>query len=119
MVDYLIEQQSRDRLVLKFKGELESDDINELKDILAKTLTTDYVMILNMEDVKKIDNDCLQLLCRAHRISYKTDKSLMLCGIKPEIIEQSVKDAGHTRHTVCDSYGEDGCVWSGGCLKCE
>ncbi len=119
MVDYNIDKQLRDRLILKFRGAIKKEDEQELKEILAKSLNSDYLLVFNMEDVTEISNNCMQLLCHAHRVSTDTDKVLMLCGIKEALIERSVEAAGHTRHTVCDVYGNDGCVWTGGCHKCD
>ncbi len=99
---------------ISFTGELTREYIQELTDILTECFGNKeqgFSLTLNLEKVTKVDTCCLQLICRAHRISLKMNDALKLVGLSHIIVNESVKCHENIKTPTCELLGEEGCVW--------
>lgn len=94
---------------LVLSGSLTIQNAQPLKDALMKAVSTDR-LVMNMEQVEAIDLTAIQLLCIAHRNLITNGKTLDLVGIIPDIIKESVWEAGFLD---CTSGNDSIGLWTG------
>ena len=61
--------------------------------------------------VTDMDISCLQLLCSAHRSASRMKKQLSLSGDWPELLKQTVEEAGYVRLAGCRLDVNHSCLW--------
>ncbi len=117
MLEYKVTKEGS-KNIYNFNGEMTNDYLEELKNICAQAFVhhePEYSLILDLKGVKKIDIQCVKMICRAHRISKKMDDSLQILGLKDEMIAPTVKTVDLKSFTTCDDYGIEDCIWHSRC----
>ena len=104
-------EQSENSCILNFGGELTIQSGNELKEVLINLLDSSENLSLNIEKVTEIDIACLQILCSAHKASFKSNKYLKVSGKISEGFRESIQRCGYLNNKGCIAGTNETCLW--------
>lgn len=111
MTNIKVEKQGKDRALI-VSGSLTIEYAGQFKDALTDSLKQDADLIVDLDSITDMDLSCLQLLCSAHRTFTNAKRSIKLAGI-PDVLKQSVHNAGYKRNSGCTKEAEKTCFWVG------
>lgn len=97
---------------LKLDGELCIQRAAELKRILLNAQKGAGPVLLNLEGVTDVDLSGLQLICAAHRLAVKSNKSLSI-DVSARF-RQAAMDAGYKGDRGCTFDQDQTCLWRRG-----
>ncbi len=87
---------------LVLEGELIIDHAEELRRFFVEALESAGHLVLNIENVRKVDLFGLQVLCSAHRSARQANRELRLFGRQPEAFRNAVQQSGFGNHARCN-----------------
>jgi anti-anti-sigma factor len=80
---------------LIFDGDLTEENASNLKEALLVSLDNADHLVINFENVTKIDRFCLRLFCKACKKSEKLGKRLTFTGISHEMCKRVEEFVGY------------------------
>ena len=104
-------EQSGDKGILTFDGELDLKHADEMRAAFIKALINADHVEMDFRNVTEADLSCLQLLCSAHRTSLKLNKRLNFVGSLPKHFIETATAAGYSRSSGCTKDCEQSCLW--------
>lgn len=107
------EETESGALILHLIGEATVEHAEQLQQTLLQDLQECHQVMLNCEQLTKVDIYAIQMMCSAHRTSVAWDKLLTWNGTLPAVLLETITEAGFTRRHGC-SICPDGvfCMWS-------
>ncbi len=107
------EETGTGALILHLRGEATVEHIGTLQQELTHQLQQRSQVLLNCEELTRVDIYAVQLLCAAHRSSIAWNSLLTWHGKLPEVLREVMIEAGFARKYGC-SLCPDGvfCMWS-------
>lgn len=111
MINIKFEKQSENTALI-VSGPLTIEYAVQFKDALTESLKQDADLIVDLSSITDMDLSCLQLLCSAHKTFTNAKRSIKLAGI-PDVLKQSVHNAGYKRNSGCTKEAEKTCFWVG------
>lgn len=111
MTNIKVEKQGKDRALI-ISGSLTIEYTVQFKDALTDSLKQDADLIVDLDSITDMDLSCLQLLCSAHKTFTNAKRSIKLAGI-PDVLKQSVHNAGYKRNSGCTKEAGKTCFWVG------
>jgi anti-anti-sigma regulatory factor len=112
MADFVFEREGGIG-VLNFFGALTGESVSGLQQGLMISLENADYVIVDFRNVTGMDACCLRLFCSAHQISLRSNKRLLLTGLRPEVF-CGVGNAGSLHHSGCVSECLESCLWPRG-----
>jgi anti-anti-sigma regulatory factor len=103
--------QSGNRGVLTFRGELTIEHVGEMRTAIIQALSDVSRVEIDFSGVTDVDFLCLQLLCSIHRTSLRLNKRVNFIGSRPAKFKETLETAGFSRLTGCDLDREQSCFW--------
>ena len=97
--------------VLILRGNLKSDEADELKTCLRRAFVNVNRLIVNCAEVTGMDSGCLNILCSAYRRSQSMRKSIVLAGHQPKLFLQAVQATDYVNCVGCGLESDHGCLW--------
>jgi anti-anti-sigma factor len=85
--------------LLTFDGELTEERSDRLKEALMVSLDNAEHVVVNFENVTKIDFICVQLFCQALKKAKRLKRHLTLTGMQEDAYKK-IEEAGMTRMTA-------------------
>lgn len=96
---------------LTLDGELNIQNVADLKIQLAEALEKCESLSLDLENVSRIDLTTLQLLCSVHRTGWTHGKPVRISKTS-DAVESAVDIAGLLRENMkCGQECSDNCLW--------
>ncbi len=93
MIDFSIdESNSTGTLVLS--GDQTVQNAAILKETILEGIGNVDSLVMNLEQVERVDLSTVQVLCAAHRTLKKAGKALVLAGSVPATVTETIADAG-------------------------
>jgi anti-anti-sigma factor len=102
---------TRDKCLLKLKGEFTIQEVEEIRSALLEALEGSEPVEISLEEVTEMDASSLQLLCSAHRASVSGQKKLRIAGELPAVALQAASSAGFMRQAGCPIDTANTCLW--------
>lgn len=99
---------------LKLEGELTVALAADLRAALLNSFERADNVIINLDNVTKIDLSCLQLLCSAHRTADEDGKTLTVEDPTLPMYVEARKDGGFMYNKPCKHVSTEDCLWVGG-----
>jgi anti-anti-sigma regulatory factor len=112
MADFVFEREGGIG-VLNFFGALTGESAAGLQQGLMISLENADYVIVDFRNVTGLDTSCLRLFCSAHQISLRSNKRLLLTGLRPEVF-CGVGGVGLLNHSGCVSECLESCLWPTG-----
>jgi anti-anti-sigma factor len=94
MIDFSIDESSSTGTMI-LSGDVIIQSATQLREALLEGITDTATLVLNLEQVEKIDLSTVQLLCATHRALTKAGKTLLVIGTIPTTVKETLADAGY------------------------
>ncbi|MBF0357518.1 MAG: STAS domain-containing protein [Magnetococcales bacterium] len=94
MID-LSTDESNSTTTLILTGDVMIQSASQLRETLLEGISEATTLVINLEQVERIDLSTVQILCATHRALIKAGKSLLIEGAIPESVQETVADAGY------------------------
>ena len=107
-------QQEGKTFRLKVAGDAGIAKIPALQASLLEILPEADLLTIDTGALTEIHVAFMQLLCSAHHTYAAAGKELRLQHPFPDILQQSVQEAGFVRHVGCKRDSRHTCLWCGG-----
>ncbi len=111
MLDFVIEQEDENKR-LTINGELNIQNASALKELLINSLKDTESLVINLENITKVDLSCLQILCSAHKTAISSKLNISLSHGSSDAFVDAVKDSGYLRYSGCGSKCDEQCLWT-------
>ncbi|MBF0448521.1 MAG: STAS domain-containing protein [Magnetococcales bacterium] len=108
MIDFSMDD-SGSAGTLTLSGDLTIQHATTLKETLLEGVSTAETMVINMEQVERIDLSTIQLLCAAHRALKKANKKIVLAGTVPNAVRATILESGYAG---CIGDGDTSGLWT-------
>ncbi|MBF0454717.1 MAG: STAS domain-containing protein [Magnetococcales bacterium] len=108
MIDFSIDESSSTG-TLTLSGDLSIQFAATLKETLLDGISNADSMVINMEQVDRIDLSTVQLLCAAHRALKKANKKLVIAGGISKAVKETIAEAGFIG---CMGDGDSSGLWT-------
>jgi anti-anti-sigma factor len=108
MIDFSIDESSSTGTLI-LSGDVTVQFATVLRETLLEVISNTVKLVLNIEHVERIDLSTVQLLCATHRALKKADKDLIVIGMIPEIVKETISDSGYND---CMSNRDSSGLWS-------
>ena len=105
-------KKANNNFILNFSGDLKIKDIKEQITVLKQYLKAEKLQ-LNLENVKEIDLENIQIFCSACKSMAKSKRKLEFTGKTPENFKQLLEDAGFTKDNCLISKSNSKCLYDG------
>lgn len=94
MIDFAIDESSSTGTVT-LSGDITIQHAVTLKETLLEGISKTSSLVLNLEQVERVDLATIQVLCAAHRAITKKEKNLVVAGSVPANVRETIKEAGY------------------------
>ncbi len=103
-----------DAVRLTLEGAATIDSAAELKKALLNGLDRSAELVVDCSGASVLDLSALQLLCSAHRTAVALNKKVTLAGVRAEVVNRAIEEAGFARNQACLLSPDKGdCLWIG------
>jgi anti-anti-sigma regulatory factor len=97
--------------VLNFFGSLTDECVTGLQQGLMISLENADYVVVDFRNVTGLDICCLRMFCSAHQISMRSNKRLVLTGLRPEVFG-GARESALLQDSECASECQESCLWA-------
>jgi anti-anti-sigma factor len=108
MIDFSIDESSSTG-TLTLSGDLTIQHASTLKETLLEGISNAQSLVINLEQVERMDLSTVQLLCAANRALQKADKNLVVAGAIPSAVKDTILESGYAG---CMGDGDSSVLWT-------